>query len=512
MNGVDHRLVSGGASAEVSSPASPSAQTGPNLRMGRSVLFNAVGLGTPLLVAVYTIPVLIDGLGTARFGLLTLVWAVVSYFGLFDLGLGRALTRQLAVETASGRVERIGPMLGTAGVIMLALGVLGALLMAAAAPWAPRLISGVPDAGELTLAMLAMALALPAIVLTSGMRGVLEAEHAFGLVNLIRVPMGLFTFVGPVVVLWSIGPRLDWIAAVLAAGRVLACLTHWLAITRVYRGRMPRLALQREFVRPLLSSGGWLTVSNLISPLMGYADRFVIAALITASAVAWYATPHELVSKLWIVPGALTAVLFPAFAAQSVADVAQTPRLFGRATAALFALLLPLTAGLALFANELLALWIDAAFAAQSAVLLQIFAFGTLVNALAHVPFTLLQGVGAARTTATIHAIELPLFLLALVWMTQAYGLMGAAAAWLLRICADTTLMFECCRRQQGWSWTTSVRRHCGLLAVASGLAFAGIALSSATARAAWLLGIVALATAALAHEFRQTRTAEAAH
>ena len=62
------------------------------MKLLRHTAFNLIGLGAPLLVAVGTIPVLIHALGPARFGLLTLIWAVVSYFGLFDLGLGRALT------------------------------------------------------------------------------------------------------------------------------------------------------------------------------------------------------------------------------------------------------------------------------------------------------------------------------------------------------------------------------------------------------------------------------------
>ena len=58
------------------------------MKLFRHTVFNLIGLGAPLLVAVGTIPVLIHELGPGRFGLLTLIWAVVSYFGLFDLGLG----------------------------------------------------------------------------------------------------------------------------------------------------------------------------------------------------------------------------------------------------------------------------------------------------------------------------------------------------------------------------------------------------------------------------------------
>ena len=66
------------------------------MKLLRHTSYNFLGLGLPLVVALFTIPVLVRELGDARFGLLTLIWAVTSYFGLFDLGLGRALTQQLA--------------------------------------------------------------------------------------------------------------------------------------------------------------------------------------------------------------------------------------------------------------------------------------------------------------------------------------------------------------------------------------------------------------------------------
>ena len=71
------------------------------VKLIRHSTYNLLGLGLPLLIAVFTIPVLIKDLGDARFGLLTLIWAVVGYFGLFDLGLGRAMTQQLAVVFAN---------------------------------------------------------------------------------------------------------------------------------------------------------------------------------------------------------------------------------------------------------------------------------------------------------------------------------------------------------------------------------------------------------------------------
>ena len=483
--------------------SSGAAEGGRASRLGRHTFYNALGLGAPLLVAVVTIPLLLAGLGDARFGLLTLIWAVASYFGLFDLGLGRALTQQLSATLARGESARAGSLVGTALAMMAALGVLAGLVLALAAPWAVDLVRGVPERSELVAATWWIALAMPAIVLTSGLRGVLEAVHAFGIVNLIRLPMGLFTFIGPLVVLWLYGPRLDLIAALLAAGRVVACAVHGIFAARV----MPRpvsLAFDRAQVAPLAVAGGWLSVSNIVSPLMGYADRFVVGALISAAAVAWYATPHELVSKLWIVPGALTAVLFPTFAARFALGGAGSLGLFARATDALFAVLLPVTAAIALFAHEGLSWWVGADFAAQSAPLLQVFAIGTLINCLAHVPFTLIQSAGAARLTAFIHIAEFPFFI-ALLWLlTTHYGALGAASAWLVRIVVDTALMFEVCRRLLRWPLAAILNPPRLTMAVLAAVAFAGMALPSPAWKAAWLLLCTVAALVALRSVLRR--------
>ena len=463
----------------------------------RHTVFNLIGLGAPLLVAVGTIPVLIHELGPSRFGLLTLIWAVVSYFGLFDLGLGRALTQQLAVVFANNEYDKVGPLVATATVLMAVLGVSAGLIMAATASWGVGLIHDVPDRQEAINAVYAMALAMPFIVLTSGFRGILEARHAFGTVNLIRLPMGLFTFLGPLaVVLYGGQPRLDWVAWVLVAGRVIACGVHAYYAWRVLPKERSALIWRADLLKPLCISGGWLTVSNIISPFMGYVDRFVIGAIVSASAVAYYATAQELVTKLWIVPGALTAVLFPAFAAQMARRDEQTWALFKKAVHWLFLALLPVTVTLALFAHELLALWIGPEFADRSAVLLQVFAVGILINCLAHVPFTLIQSAGASRLTALAHLIELPFFLAALWWLTSTHGVLGAAIAWLLRMVVDTLLMFALCSPLLGRSAKSLLSLKVLSLALLAAAGFAGVLFQPPVMRALWvvlLIGALAL-------------------
>lgn len=458
------------------------------MKLVRHALYNILGLGLPLVIAVFCIPILIQELGDARFGLLTLIWAVVSYFGLFDLGLGRALTQQLAVVLDSDNHKRIGPLVATSAILMAGLGVFAGLVVTILAPICIDLIQSVPDRQEGVNAVLMMALAMPAIVLTSGFRGVLEARHAFGVINAIRLPMGLFTFLGPVLVVLFVSTRLDVVTAVLAAGRIIACGVHAWCAWYVLPYGYGRLSFRTSLIKPLCVSGGWLTLSNIISPFMGYVDRFVIGGIVSAAAVAYYTTPQELVTKLWIVPGALTSVLYPAFAADFDKRDGKIQALFTKVVHWLFLMLFPIVLMLALFSKEILSVWVDAQFALQSAMLMKIFALGVLINCLAHVPLTLIQGVGQPRITALIHSIELPLFLLALWGLILHYGVLGAALAWLLRMSVDALLMFILCNYLQGWSQKALVSRRFFGYALLVTLAFGGVLIDSWSVRIVWVI------------------------
>lgn len=472
----------------------------------RNAAFNLVGLGAPLLVAAATIPALLAALGTERFGFLALMWALVSYFGLFDLGLGRAVTHQLASRYADPKPDpAVGQVLGTALVLMTGIGVVTGALMALGGERALHYMGRLPDSAEAARAIYWMALAMPAIVATSGLRGALEARQAFGIVNAIRLPMGLFTYLGPMLVVWWVGPRLDWIAAILSFGRIVACLVHaWFVLQGPHGAQ--RLRWSRHAVKPMLQAGGWMSVSNIVGPLMGNADRFIIAALLSATAVTYYAVPHELVSKLWVVPGALTAVLFPAFVVQASRGSDGGGKLFRQAVRGMVLAMLPVTAAIALFAPELLHAWLGAEMARNCAPLLQLFALGVFLNGVATIPYTLLQGAGHARTTALVHCFELPVFMGLMWWLTQTHGVLGATVAWLLRMVFDTAAMFVFAPRALPGSAKAHWTAGDAVWGVAALLAFAAAALPDLAPRVVVCLALVGWTVVAAQRQWRVIR------
>jgi O-antigen/teichoic acid export membrane protein len=185
-----------------------------------------------------------------------------------------------------------------------------------------------------------------------------------------------------------------------------------------------------------------MTVSNIVSPVMVSLDRFLIGATTSMAAVAYYATPYEMITKLWIIPTALMGVLFPALSTALVSDRQRASRLFRRGVAYTFALMFPVVLAVVTLADPGLNAWLGAEFARNSAVILQILAVGVLINSLAHLPFGLIQADGRPDLTAKLHLIELPIYLLALWFFLNTMGIVGAAVAWTLRVTVDTIVLF----------------------------------------------------------------------
>jgi O-antigen/teichoic acid export membrane protein len=291
-----------------------------------------------------------------------------------------------------------------------------------------------------------LGLAIPLVISTAGLRGVLEAHQRFGLINALRVPMGVFTFAGPLLAL-PFSKSLFPVVGILVAGRLIGCVAHVVLCLQVAPELRERIAWHRPAAGPLLRFGGWMTVSNVVGPLMVTLDRFLIGALVSLSAVAYYATPYEVVTKFWLVPGALVGVMFPAFSTGFAQDRERTALLFSRSLKALFLVLFPIMLCTVALAQDGLKLWLGLEFAQHSFRVLQWLGVGVFINSLAFVPFAFLQGVGRPDLTAKLHLIELPLYLGLLWWLIGTRGIEGAAIAWTVRVTVDTLFLFGLSKR-----------------------------------------------------------------
>jgi len=424
--------------------AAPSALRPRRVSVARNSVWNFAGQIAPLFLGIFAIPILIHRLGTDRYGVLTLAWVLVGYFSLFDLGIGRAITKLLAEKIALQDPVGAARLIGTAIFTMLLLGTLFGGVLFALAPWLATSVLKIPSAlrAETLRSLPLLAIAVPFVTVTCGLRGMLEAQQNFAAVNALRAGLGAATYLGPLVVL-PFSHNLFPVVVTLAAARVIGCGLHYWVCRHYIPVFSQSIGLDRHALRALLGFGSWYTVSNLSSPIMVYLDRFVIGALLSISAVAYYATPLDAVTKLWMVPVAFAGVLFPAFSeALATGNKERTNSLYERGIGSILAIVFPSVLVIVLFAPEVLRLWLGVTFAARSAVIMQILAIGVFTNSLANMPYALLQAAGRPDLTAKIHLIEVPCYLGLLYWGIWAHGLEGAAIAWTVRLSVEAAVLF----------------------------------------------------------------------
>jgi O-antigen/teichoic acid export membrane protein len=415
----------------------------------RGSLWSLLGQTLPVLAALLIVPRLIAGLGVDRFGILSLAWLLIGYFTVFDLGVSGALTRLVATRIASRDETEIPALVWTALAVTFGMGLVGAALLAGLAPLLVAHVLRVPAAlqGEALGLTRILAASLPIVTTTAALAGVLAAQQRFGLLNALRVPMGILTYLGPLAVL-PFDRDLLAVGLALAGVRLAGGVAHLVACLATTPGLAAGVTLRRGLLRPILGFGSWMTVSAVVSPLMVYLDRFVIGSALSMAMVAYYATPYDLAARFSILSMPVVTVVFPAFSSTFDSDRARTGRLFDLAVRAIAALLFPVVLICTVFAKELLTLWLGADFAAHSAPVLRVLAAGMMVNGIAQLALALVQSTGRPDLGARVHALELPLYLVALTALVRAQGIFGAALAWLLRVVVDAVALFLIARHR----------------------------------------------------------------
>jgi O-antigen/teichoic acid export membrane protein len=408
----------------------------------RNTVLNAASLMIPMAVAVFAIPRLIAAIGTARFGILSLCWVVIGYSGLFDLGLGRALTKLVAEKLGTEDEKDVPSLIWTSVVLMAAFGTVGGILVALSGPFVLSRWIHIPS--ELTAetfhSIYIIAASLPIVVVTAGLRGVMEAAQRFDMAGSLRTVLGIFNFVSPVLILpFSI--KLSTIILVLVIGRIAILVAHLILCVRIVPSMKWGIHVSSRSVGPLIRFGMSSTVSSITAPLLMTLDRFMVGAQVSVSAVSYYASPDEITSRLGLFPNALVGVLFPAFSASSAQDRTRAVALFKRSARVMMALIFPAALATVAFAHVGLQLWLGPEFAKRSCVVLQLLAISMFVNSFGLLAFTFVQGAGRPGLCAKLNLGELPIYIPVIWYLTRTFGIEGAATAALVRVVFDTAIL-----------------------------------------------------------------------
>ncbi len=425
--------------------------------IAKNTVYNLLGYGVPLVFALVLIPPLISKLGTERFGVLNLIWIVVGYFSFFDFGFGKGLTKVIAEKIGLNQTEQISKIFWTTILIMIFIGLVTVLILFFFVGQIVNIVNVSNAIHQETLnTFYVLILAIPIISTTAGLRGVLEAYQKFAEINIIRVSLGISTFLGPLLVL-IITNSLFWVVVFLIFIRLLIWVTYLLLCFKVNEDIRKKITFDVNSIRPVLKFSIWITIINIIGPIILYSDRLLIAALISAEAIAYYATPFEVVTKLLLIPTSLIVVLFPIFSSSYLNNPELAKKILLRGAKLIFLILYPIVFLMITFAYNGMNLWLGEKFAINSSLVLQFLSIGILMNSISMIPNNYFQGIGKPKIPTIINLIELPVYISIMWFSIDIGGIKGAALAYMVMATMDAFIMYAVANRIVGVSFNSDL-------------------------------------------------------
>lgn len=408
----------------------------------KNSIYNIAGFAVPTLIAIPALGWLARQLGVESFGLFTLAFAIVGYASIFDGGITRAVIREVSIFRND--LSEQCKILSTANVVVLVLGCVGSLLLYFCANNLVNLLKiTYENSIQARLSFELLASIIPVFLINQVWLAYLEGHEKFANLNIQKVISSSLIAILPAIFCWY-KPSLFYAILGLVVGRYLS-----LAITFFVCRKMiiqSGIGFNVIVFNRLMVFGGWLTVSNIISPIMVYFDRFVISNIMGASRIAFYTAPAEAVSRLINIPYALSRALFPKLSHSN--DLDEKKKLENQSYLLISLVCLPIVIIGCFLAEFILSTWLGSNYAGLAVQVFQILLVGFYFNALAQIPFSLLQADGKSKVTAVIHLFEIIPYVAILLYLTHEFGIVGTAIAWSLRTFVDLILMFILSRKK----------------------------------------------------------------
>jgi O-antigen/teichoic acid export membrane protein len=388
-----------------------------------------------------------DAIGVERYGVLSIIWLLLGYFGFFDLGIGRATAHRIALNERK-KQNPDSEIIWTSLLSSCVLAIVGAIPLYLVGGYALEnwVQMGAVLRSEVSEAMLWVAISLVLMILSGTLNGALVGKRKFLSVNVMDVSTKVLLQVLPLGIALCYASDLGSLAVAVFVARVLSFF-GWLYICNRNIPFLINPGGDFVLVKKLLNYGGWITLGSLVAPLLSGAERFFIGSYEGADSITLYAVSFSLIAPVALVSGSLSASLFPLFSSQ---EKEVSTKLTHKAIDAVIVLVTPLMVGLTFVVQPFMSVWMSPEFADKSFGISQILVVGFWANSMGKIFHSKLQGEGHPNTVALVHLFELLPYFLLLMLLTENFGVLGATLAWTVRTVLD---MFLLGIKSKAWNW-----------------------------------------------------------
>lgn len=395
----------------------------------RNTLFNYLAVFTLVLVRFASLPIIIHGLGDARYGIYATVMGVVSYVGLLDLGIGVSLTKFVAEYYATREFRRLNDMISTALLLYIGLGVLGVGILTGFSGLFVRNVFQVP---EPLWAEARTVFCISAFTLFNGLTlgvfgNLLNGVQRQDIARSITIGNTVITY-GGAVLLVLVGYKLVAFVLYGALVNFLSFLLQAFIAKRLLpEVRLLPRAFKNTEIKRIAHFSFAMFVNQLAARNMATLDKIVLGIFLPIANVTLYAIAVTVATFCFRIPAAAVLASLPAaseLAAQNRQEDLHKLILRGMKYTGIVGLLVFPSVGI--LAQDIIRLWMGNGYE-TSAVILQILLFGYFWLVISASSQSVMVGIGRPYVNTVYAVLQILLCSVLIVVLVAFYGLIGAA-------------------------------------------------------------------------------------
>lgn len=343
-------------------------------------------------IAFVLTPFIITKLGVAGYGIWSLMAGVIGYMGLIDIGIRGSVGRYINHYMALKDDRAVSDVVGTANVVLTALGAFILLLSFGVAANFSAIFPKTPPelADDILFCLPLMAAGLWLSFVSSILANLLAAREATYLTNNYNVVL-LVVRAGVTVMILNAGYGMRGLMLVTITLGVVGLLLLLWTVRRVFAAAMPRLVgFSFERLKEMWRFGVASFVSRTASTMANDSAPLIGMWLLGPEAVAVYSVAMTLTQYTRRLIDQANNAIFPSvMKAGAMKDLPGLRALYTRFMDMSFAIGSLIFIGVMVFAADFLGLWVGSAYATGGAVA-GILAFGYLMQSVASTaPLTL---------------------------------------------------------------------------------------------------------------------------
>lgn len=407
----------------------------------KSIFLNSIGIVLPIVVSFPLLGMIARMVDVEKFGVFLIFFSFVGFSSFLDLGLSRAIVREVAKKDSQEEEKK--KIIQTASIFVFFIGLIFSLVsiyfvdeIVDFLNLSESIVKDVRDS------FIIVNMSIPFVLISGVWSALPEGELRFLSLSAYKSISGVLLILIPFSFAIFSASLISLAAGLIVARILTAAMSFWYVRYFFYE----RFSFDYKLFKNLIGYGGWLTVTNIVGPLMVYGDRFLLSNLLGAKSVGFYTAASELISRLLIVPSIVAKPLYPLYAFDQV-YVEKRERLIKLSLAFVVFFVVIFVY---LFSDFFVTIWLGERYSVKVVNLIQILLVGFFFNSIAQTYYIKIQALGHSDIVAIIHLTEIVPYGLVFYFLVDTYGLNGAAWAWSIRSAVDCLFMVFVAKRSWG--------------------------------------------------------------